>query len=51
MNAKDQVAPLIEHWNGTQWSVSPNAIGAGSDYSGVPSIAAISPAMSGPWPR
>jgi hypothetical protein len=44
MNANDQVAPLIEHWNGTQWSVSPNAIGAGSGHSEILSIAAISPA-------
>jgi hypothetical protein len=44
MNANDQVVPLIEHWNGTQWSVSPNAIGAGSGRSEILSIAAISPA-------
>jgi hypothetical protein len=44
MNADDQVVPLIEHWNGTQWSVSPNAIGAGSGHSEILSIAAISPA-------
>jgi hypothetical protein len=40
MNANDQVAPLIEHWNGTQWSVSPGAISSGE----ILSIAAISPA-------
>jgi hypothetical protein len=40
INANDQVAPLIEHWNGTQWSVSPNAINSGR----ILSIAAISPA-------
>jgi hypothetical protein len=33
-------APLIEHWNGTQWSVSPGAISGGR----ILSIAAISPA-------
>ena len=38
------VTPLIEHWNGTQWSVSPNAIGAGNGRSQILSIAAISPA-------
>jgi hypothetical protein len=31
--------PLIEHWNGTQWSVSPGAISGGE----ILSIAAISP--------
>jgi hypothetical protein len=31
--------PLIEHWNGTQWSVSPGAISSGE----ILSIAAISP--------
>jgi hypothetical protein len=40
MNANDQVAPLIEHWNGTRWSVSPGAINSGR----ILSIAAISPA-------
>src|SRR5580698_9295222 len=40
MNANDQVAPLIEHWNGTQWSVSPGAISGGE----ILSVAAISPA-------
>src|ERR1700722_5516001 len=44
MNASDQVTPLIEHWNGPQWSVSPNAIGAGSGHSEILSIAAVSPA-------
>ena len=34
------VTPLIEHWNGTQWSVSPGAINGGQ----ILSIAAISPA-------
>src|ERR1700683_2994039 len=43
-NANDSVVPLIEHWNGTQWSVSPNAIGAGNGRSQILSIAAISPA-------
>jgi hypothetical protein len=40
-NANDTVVPLIEHWNGTQWSVSPNAI---NDGGRILSIAAISPA-------
>ena len=44
MNANDQVVPLIEHWNGTQWSVSPGAIGAGNGRSEVLSVAAVSPA-------
>jgi hypothetical protein len=44
MNANDQVVPLLEHWNGTKWSVSPGAIGAGSGRSQILSIAAISPA-------
>ena len=35
------VTPLIEHWNGTQWSVSPGAINTGGR---ILSIAAISPA-------
>jgi hypothetical protein len=35
------VTPLIEHWNGTQWSVSPGAINNGGR---ILSIAAISPA-------
>jgi len=34
------VTPLIEHWNGTQWTVSPGAISSGR----ILSIAAISPA-------
>jgi len=40
------VTPLIEHWNGTQWSVSPGAIDTtGTANSGrILSIAAISPA-------
>jgi hypothetical protein len=40
------VTPLIEHWNGTQWSVSPGAINTtGTANSGqILSIAAISPA-------
>ncbi len=50
MNANDPhnsgVTPLIEHWNGTQWSVSPGAIDTtGTASSGrILSIAAISPA-------
>jgi hypothetical protein len=36
------VTPLIEHWNGTQWSVSPGAINATSGR--ILSVAAISPA-------
>jgi hypothetical protein len=40
------VTPLIEHWNGAQWSVSPGAIDTtGTANSGrILSIAAISPA-------
>jgi hypothetical protein len=39
------VTPLIEHWNGTQWSVSPGAINTTSSASSgrILSIAAISP--------
>jgi len=40
-NANSVVTPLIEHWNGTQWSVSPGAINNGGR---ILSIAAISPA-------
>jgi hypothetical protein len=41
MNANNTgLTPLIEHWNGTQWSVSPGAINGGR----ILSIAAISPA-------
>jgi len=41
MNANNTgLTPLIEHWNGTQWSVSPGAINSGR----ILSIAAISPA-------
>jgi hypothetical protein len=29
MNANDQVTPLIEHWNGTQWSQVANPAGQG----------------------
>ena len=39
-NANSVVTPLIEHWNGKQWSVSPGAISSGE----ILSIAAISPA-------
>src|SRR5580692_4731615 len=40
MNVNSLVTPLIEHWNGTQWSVSPGAINNGR----ILSIAATSPA-------
>jgi hypothetical protein len=40
-NANSVVTPLIEHWNGKQWSVSPGAINNGGR---ILSIAAISPA-------
>jgi hypothetical protein len=47
------VTPLIEHWNGTQWSVSPGAINTtGTANSGqILSIAASPRPMSGLWPR
>jgi hypothetical protein len=41
MNVNSLVTPLIEHWNGTQWSVTPGAINGGGR---ILSIAAISPA-------
>jgi hypothetical protein len=40
-NVNSLVTPLIEHWNGTQWSVSAGAINGGGR---ILSIAAISPA-------
>ena len=42
VNAQSVVTPLIEHWNGTQWSVSPDAIFVNNGR--ILSIAAISPA-------
>ncbi len=41
MNAQSVVTPLIEHWNGTQWSVSPSVF---VNNGRILSIAAISPA-------